>query len=502
MENEALATKLNWYEEQFRLNQQRRFGVSSEQTDRDQLALFDETEATADATVDEPTVETITYKRKKQAGQRAQNLENLPKETINYRLAESEQVCACCDGALHEMSTEVRKELKVIPAQVKVVEHVRHVYGCRHCEQNEITTPIVTAPMPAPVYPGSLASPSAMAYTMTQKYVESMPLYRQEKYLARFGVSLSRQTLANWMIYGADTWLAPVYHAMHDQLLKLDVLHADETTVQVLSEPGRAATSSSYMWLYRSGQTDVPIVLYDYQPSRSAKHARRFLTGFAGYLHVDGYPGYKTVPKVTLVGCVAHARRKFTDALKALPKSAATTSTKAKEGLAFCNELFDIERQLKDESPEARYDARLNRSQPVLDAFSAWLDDQAPLVLPKSALGQAIKYCRNQWPHLTAYLADGRLAIDNNRAERAIKPFVIGRKNWMFSQSTKGATASAIIYSVVETAKENGLNPYHYLQYLFERLPNMDTTDTAQLAELLPWSDTLPQVCRVPGQTK
>lgn len=502
MEKEALEAKLKWYEEQFRLSQQRRFGSSSEKTDSEQLSLFNEAEDTANPTVEEPTVETITYKRKKQKGQRDQKLENLPTETIEYRLSNEEQVCSCCGGDLHEMSTEMRKELKVIPAQVKVVEHVRYVYSCRHCEHNEIKTPIVTAKMPEPVFPGSLASPSAMAYTMEQKYVEGMPLYRQEKHLERFGVSISRQTLANWIVYGANTWLELIYDEMRAQLLELDALHADETTLQVLSEPERPATSTSYIWLYRSGQEDIPIVLYDYQQTRAAKHPRRFLEGFQGYLHVDGYPGYNGLPNVVLVGCWAHARRNFTEALKALPESAATTSVKAKEGLAFCNKLFDIERDLKDVSPQERYEKRLERSQPVLDAFSAWLREQTPRVLPKSALGKAIKYCRNQWERLEAFLKDGRLEIDNNRAERSIKPFVIGRKNWIFSNTAKGAKSSAIIYSIVETAKENGLNPFNYLSYLFEELPNMDTTDKEKLAQLLPWSASLPRECRVPKKSK
>lgn len=497
MENEELEAELKWYKEQFRLSQQQRFGSSSEKTNPDQISLFNEAEVTADSTVDEPTVEQITYKRKKQRGQREQKLENLPTETIEYRLSEEEQVCSCCGGELHDMSTEVRKELKVIPAQVKVVEHVRHVYSCRHCERHEIETPIVTAKMPKPVFPGSLASPSAIAYTTTQKYVEGMPLYRQEKHLERFGVSIPRQTLSNWVLYGGNTWLQLIYDEMFLHLMKCDILHADETTLQVLSEPDRPAKSTSYIWLYRTGRESFPVVLYDYQQTRASKHPKRFLTDFEGYLHVDGYAGYNSLPNVTLVGCWAHARRNFTEALRALPESAATTAVKAKEGLAFCNKLFEIERDLKDVSPEERYETRLERSQPVLDAFSAWLREQTPRVLPKSALGKAIKYCRNQWDRLGAFLEDGRLEIDNNRAERSI-----GRKNWLFSNSAKGAKTSAIIYSVVETAKENGLNPFQYLNYLFEELPNIDTTDKEQLAQFLPWSSTLPQECRVPNKSK
>lgn len=502
IEKEELEAKLKWYEEQFRLSQQRQFGSSSEKTDADQLSLFNEVEDTANSTVEEPTVEMITYKRKKQRGQREQNLKNLPVETIDYRLSEEDQVCSCCGGDLHEMSTETRQEIEIILAQVKLKKHVRHVYSCRHCERHEIETPVVTAKMPEPVFPKSLASPSAMAYTMTQKYVESMPLYRQEKHLERFGVSISRQTLANWNIYGADTWLSPLYDQMRAHLLKENCLHADETTLQVLSEPNRPAASKSYMWLYRTGRTGPPIILYDYQKTRATKHPCQFLKGFQGYLHVDGYAGYNGIPKVTLVGCWAHARRKFTEALKALPESAKTSQLKVEEGLVFCNQLFKIERELKDVSPKERYKERLERSRPVLDAFSAWLQEQTPRVLPKTALGQAIKYCRNQWGKLVAFLEDGCLEIDNNRGERSIKPFVIGRKNWLFSNSMKGAKSSAIIYSIVETAKENGLNPFNYLKYLFEKLPNIDITNKEKLDQLLPWSSTLPEECRIPTKSK
>jgi transposase len=496
---EELTAKLQWYEEQFRLSKQRQYGASSEKTSSDQLELplFNEAEVTANPEVSEPTVETITYQRKKKQGERQAKLENLPTETVEYRLPEEEQVCSCCNGVLHEMSTEVRQELKVIPAEVQVVKHVRYVYACRHCERHEIQTPIVTASMPAPVYPGSLASPSAMAYLMNQKYVEAMPLYRQEKQWDRLGIPLSRQTMANWMIYGATTWLRLLCDRMAEHLLKQDILHADETTLQVLSEPGRSAMSSSYLWLYRTGREGPPVILYDYQQTRASKHPQRFLAGFRGYLHVDGYAGYNGLSAVTLVGCWAHARRKFAEALKSLPASANSTAVTAQEGLAFCNQLFAIEREAKEMSPEERLALRIESSQPVLEAFFAWLRIQTPKVLPKSALGQAIKYCRNQWERLEAFLADGRLEIDNNRSERSIKPFVIGRKNWLFANSTRGARSSAIIYSIVETAKENGLNPLNYLTYLFEELPNLDTK---HLDTLLPWSPTIPDRCRVPNK--
>jgi hypothetical protein len=250
------------------------------------------------------------------------------------------------------------------------------------------------------------------------------------------------------------------------------------------------------MWLYRTGRGGPPIVLYDYQTTRASKHPVKFLSGFKGYIHVDGYAGYHALTDVTLVGCVAHARRKFTEALAALPKGS-TAVVEAQTGLDYCNKLFTIEREVAGQSPQERFKYRQAHSRPTLESFSAWLKYQAPRVLPKSSFGQAIAYCRNQWDKLTAFLQDGRLELDNNRGERSIKPFVIGRKNWLFCNTPKGAKASATIYSIVETAKENDLNPFLYLQFLFERLPNIALSDLTQLDELLPWSPTLPPEVRV-----
>lgn len=493
-----LNVKLKWFEEQLLLSKKRLYGASSEKTPAEQLQLFNEAEVEAQPLLAEPTLEKITYeRRRKQPGHREAVLKDLPVETVEHRLPPSEQVCSCCGGALHEMSKETKRELKLIPAQVKVVEHVRYIYACRHCEQEGTGAPIVNAPMPAPVLKGSLASPSIMAFIMSQKYVEGLPLYRQEQYFSRLGIELPRQNLANWMIYGAERWLVPLYERLHEKLLAKDILHADETTLQVLHEPGRAAETKSYLWLYRTGQADPSIVLYDYQQTRGGEHPQKFLTGFKGYLHVDGYAGYHSVADVTLVGCWAHARRKFDEALKALPADMRSKPVAAKKGLEFCSQLYKIERDLKKGSPKERYEARQKSSQPVLEAFLAWLNEQAAQALPKSTLGEAVTYCLNQWDKLTAYLKDGRLEIDNNLSERAIKPFVIGRKNWLFANTPRGARTSAVIYSIVETAKENGLNPFAYLQYLFERLPNIDVKDPKAIDDLLPYSASLPRSCRV-----
>ncbi|MCL6616427.1 MAG: IS66 family transposase, partial [Anoxybacillus ayderensis] len=243
----------------------------------------------------------------------------------------------------------------------------------------------------------------------------------------------------------------------------------------------------------RTGIEGPPIILYDYQETKAGENPRKFLNGFKGYLQVDGYAGYHKVPDVTLVGCWAHARREFTNALKSLP--AGVKSVTATEGLHFCNQLFAVERKLKHLEPQERYQERLKQSKPILDAFLSWLKKQEQQVLPKSALGKAIAYCLNQWDKLVAFLEDGRLEIDNNRSERSIKPVVIGRKNWLFANTPQGARASAIIYSVVETAIANRLHPYYYLRYLFEQLPNMDVSDSRALDQVLPWSKTLPVSC-------
>jgi len=490
-----LTTKLKFYEEQFQLYKKSKFARSSEASDQKQLQIFNEAEKDSNLKAAEPELETITYKRKKQKGKREEQIKDLPVETIEYKLPAEEQICPCCQGPLHEMSVETRQELKIIPAQASIVKHQRSVYACRRCEQKETKTPVITAPMPKPPIKGSLASASAIAHIMTGKYADGMPLYRQEQSLKRLGIEISRQTMANWMVKSAQCWFEPFYQRLHQLLLKRDILYGDETPLQVLREDGRAAESKSYMWLYRTGPQEA-IVLYDYQTTRANKHPQRFLKDFTGYMHVDGYQGYNNLTGITLVGCWSHARRMYDKALSALPKEKQNSDVAARKGLDFCNRLFALERELKNLSAEERYHQRLKRGKPIIDEFKKWLDYQKPRVLPKSAFGSAVDYCLNQWEKLNAYLSDGRLELDNNRAERSIKPFVIGRKNWLFSNKPCGAKASAMIYSLVETAKENGINPYMYLTFLLEQLPNIDVKDQDALDKLLPWSESLPASCR------
>jgi len=497
-----------WLEEQFRLNRHRQFGASSEKTvpadSAGQQALaFNEAESLADADAPEPELEvTAPLKRRvKTKGRREQQLKDLDVETITYSLPPEQKNCPQCGDTLHKMSEEVREEIKLVPAKVIVVRHVRDVCACRNCQKNEVKTPVVTATMPKPAFPASLASPSLVAYMITQKYADGMPLYRQEQSCLGLGSLVSRQTMANWIIRGATDWLTPLYERMKSELLKRDHAQSDDTTVQVLHEPGRAAQTTSYMWLYRSGRDGPPIVLFEYQQTHRWDHPKTFLKDFKGYLQVDGFEGYGHISTdIILVGCWAHVRRKFVEALAVLPADLRNDekkkkSTVAQVGLDFCNLLFAVDSKLKDATAEERHTARLIQSVPVLDKMRLWLDEVGA-VLPKSKTGEAIGYCRNQWKALTAFLADGRLEIDNNRSERSIKPFVIGRKNWLFANTPKGATASAVIYSIIETAKENGLNPFAYLQFVFETMPSIGASDNTGFDAILPWSHSLPNSCR------
>ena len=495
-----LTAKLHWFEEHYRLDQHRLYGRSSEKTVYyDQQSIFNEAEALSDIKpeLSEPTFEEIAYKRKKRQGKRDEMLKDLPVETITYELPEEEQVCEQCGSKMHAMSKEVRREIEVIPPQVKVIEHVRMVYGCRNCEENEIAVPVVTAPMPAPALPGSIASSSAIAHVMVQKFMFGLPLYRQEQQWKLLGIEISRQTMANWVIQAATRWLALIFNRMHELLLERDIVHADESTLQVLHEPGRAADTQSYMWLYRTGRDGPPIVLYDYQTTRAGKHAVKFLEGYKGrFLCTDGYAGYNLMPGIIRVCCLSHARRKFDEALKSLPKEERDKLCAAREGLEYCNRLFAIEGELHDATAEERYEERLKKSKPVLEEFHTWLKRQRARLTPKSATGTAVRYCLDLWKELTNFLLDGRLYIDNNISERSFKPYAISRKNFLFCNTPKGAFASAIVFSIIETAKGNGLKSFEYIKYLLEKLPNSDVNDQAVLDSLLPWSSAIPESCK------
>jgi transposase len=492
-ENAELKALLKYYEEQFRLFRHKKFSASSEKTMPNQLLLFRENDNEAVIKETEPVFEEITYKRRKRSkNKRKDDFSRLPVERMLYGLAEEERVCPGCGGPMHVMGHETKRELEVIPAQVKIIEQIGEVYSCRSCEKNGTSVPVIKAPIPNPVIKGSPASPSSIAYIMTQKYVNAMPLYRQEQGFLMNGLHLSRQTMVNWLLRSTEDWLEVIYDRLKFHLLLENVLHADETVLRVVRDT-RITKSNSFMWLYRTGSCAAePIVFYEYQPTRAGVHPKAFLEGFAGYLHTDGYPGYHNLSsEITIVGCWAHARRKFDEALKATPPEGCENLF-AQKGLKLCNKLFSLEHDYEKLVPEERYKAREEQSRPVSEELFSWAESAE--VLPKSLTGRAIHYLLGQKPYLKNVFCDGRLELSNNLAERSIKPFVIGRKNWLFSNTARGARASSVIYSVMETAKANDLKLFEYLKYLFQVMPNMAGND---FDVLLPWSKFLPDWCRL-----
>jgi len=492
-----LEALVKFYEEQFALSQRRQFGASSEQTP-DQLRfenIFNEPEDQMDPSLQEPTYEEINYKRKKRTGKRADDLSGLPKVRVEYELPESERICPECGDVMDDIGVTIRNELEVIPAKVQVIEHVTHAYGCGSCNKGGDPSPIIRADAPTPLISGSLASPSAVAYIATQKYVNGIPLYRTEKGFTYDGVVLSRQTMSNWLVCCAQTFLATIYSLLISFLLKENICHADETTVQVLHEPGREAKTKSYEWLYRTGRaSEHPIVIYEYQRTRNQEHPKEFLKGFKGYLHTDGYQAYHNLPPdVIVVGCWSHARRYWEKLYESIKNVAARDGSVAERGLVYINLLFALEYEYLGLSPEKRREKRLKCSKPVSDDYFEWVETIH--ALPKSLLGEAVTYSLLQRKYLENIYLDGRLELSNNAAERSVKPFVQGRKQWLFSNTPNGAESSSIYYSIVETAKENNLNPYQYIKFLLEKLPR---AKASEVETLLPWSESLPDYCRVP----
>ena len=400
---------------------------------------------------------------------------------------------------MEQIGKEVRRTLVLRPATATIREDVYYTYACRKCSVEATETPLLKTERIPPVISGSYASPEAIAHIMVQKFVMASPLYRQEQELNRSGIQLSRQTMSNWILRAADDWLTPIYEEMKKRLVKEQILHADETTLQVLKEPGKSAQSKSYMWLYRTGKyASQPMILYEYRPDRKASNAETSLKEFSGWLHADGYHGYHRLPEnIRVVGCWAHARRKFDEALQTLLQEKRKDSLAA-AGECYCSRLFQLEKSFAELTPEERHAKRLEQEKPVLDALLAWANAASGKAAPKSALGRALHYLLEQWPYLIRYLEDGRLELSNNRAERSIKPFVMGRKNWLFANTPGGAQSSSVIYSLIETAKENGLDPYRYLLWVLRNAPAMSQMDEAWAEQLLPAS--APQECRIPKE--
>jgi transposase len=479
-ENQRYKAQILTLSEQLNLALARRYASSSEKISADQMRMFDEAvadvEAAPIADADDDLVIVPEHKRKKRG--RKTLPEKLPRVDVVHEIPESERYCEHDGRLLAEIDEVISEQLDIIPAKVQVIRHIRKKYACS-CGQC-----IKTAPLPAQPIPKSLASPGLLAHISVLKYQDALPLYRQEVILQRIGVDIPRATLANWMIQ-AGGLIQPVVNLLRDRLLSYDILKMDETTVQVLKEDGRVAQSKSYLWVQRGGPPGRPVILYDYDPSRSQSVPMRLLEGFEGYLQTDGYDGYNGVVLangLTHVGCMAHARRKFSEAVKAQGKN--KRRGKAHRALALIQKLYRVERQAKTLTPQARYEHRQQYAEPILNTLRSWLDETLPQVPPQSTTGKALNYLHREWPKLIAYLEDGRLAIDNNATENAIRPFVVGRKNWLFSDSVKGVKASANLYSLIETAKANGLEPYAYLRYLFTWLPRADSVE--RIEALLP----------------
>lgn len=476
------------------------YGRSSEKTSvltAGQMSLFDEAETEASSKAKEPDLKQVDgYLRKKFNGQRMELLKDLPHEKRLCTLVKEDQFCEACHTALVSVGEEfLRTEIEFIPAQVKVIDIYRETFECRSCRKNGRPY-MEKSPAPYPVIQHSMASPSTVAWVMHQKFVNALPLYRQEKEWKTLGVDLSRATMANWIMVASRDWLTPILQRMHQKLLEGKYIHADETHVQVMNETGRKNTSNSYMWVYSTGKyAERPIRIFEYQPGRSGQYPQEFLNKFKGYLHSDAYAGYKKIEDITRCLCWSHVRRNFVDAL---PKDIrGPDDTLASQGIAYCNKLFEIEKALEDLSSENRKAERLKQEIPVLDAFWAWADSAVDKVLPKSSLGKALQYALNHKEELMNYLKDGNCSISNNLAENCIRPFTIGRKNWLFSGSPKGAAASAAVYSMIESAKANGLNPYKYLHYIFRQLPGVQFHQYPEfLDDCLPWSPGVQEVCR------
>ena len=496
-ENRQLAERIVKLEEELALARLQRFAPRSEKhIDR----LFNEAEQSVvegdDAGCDETDCVDLpntglpeTEKPEGKKRGRKALPENLPRERVEYDLPDDEKACPCCRHQMHRMGETVTEQLH-IEVKAKVLQNVRYKYACRHCDRTGINTPVVIAPMPKQPLPGSIATASTLAFALVHKYVDGTPLYRLAQTFERAGVPVSRGALGHWVIGLSEKHLSRIYDALKLRLRSQTVIHGDETTVQVLKEKDREAASTSYMWAYRSGEdSDEPIVLLDYQPGRGQAYPQTFLGDYRGILMSDGYSAWRTLEGATHLGCMAHSRRRFVDALKARKKGGGPPA----QALRFFDQLYRIERQAREEKPDdgetpgqciRRF--RQQHSIPVLNVLKEWLDEIAPKVLPDSKLGDAVTYTLNQWEYLTRYTEDGRMPIDNNLLERDIRIFATGRKSWLFSDTVDGARASAVVYSLMLTCRASRVEPLAWLRHVLTELPQR--ADDADITDLLPFN--------------
>ena len=493
-----LETSLNEYKykyleikERYDLLVYKRFVRSAEQivADENQLKLFSIEDAVQEEKSEESATEELTdvksFKRKK-AGRKAID-PNIPRTERTIDIDESQKTCAC--GAdLTKIGEESNERLHIIPPRIYVERIIRPKYACRCCEgtEDEGKRTIRIAPVEPAIIPRSIVSPSLLSCIVIQKFEDHLPYYRQEKQFDRIGVSISRQDMSNWQ-QQAYTKLAPLFSLLKEIVKSGPVMQMDETQVQVMGEDGRLDTQKSYMWLARGGPPDKKVVWYEYHETRGAYHARTFLEGYRGYLQTDGYEGYDAAlrdnSKIIHVGCFAHARRKFFEAAKAMKKPHS-----AEEGIKRIRKLYSLEDELRSKNlgDEKFLIERKTKAEPILEDFKRWLIKRSEEVPPSLLLGKAIAYTLSQWDKMTRYLESPYLTPDNNACENAIRPFVLGRKNWLFCKSPAGAESSCGMYSLIETAKQNGLIPLHYLTALFEKAPLAVSQEDWE--KLLPWN--------------
>jgi transposase len=479
--------KIFYLEERIRLLQNELFGRKSEKRypeDNLQLPIFEQDRddhGVSETAVDD-TIAVPAHKRSKRG--RKPLPENLPRVEVIHDLDEEEKVCPC-GARLSRIGQDICEKLDYVPAKVRVLRHIRYKYACKSCEGVEDDGPTVKiAPAPVQLIEKSMATEGLLAHIIVSKFADALPLYRQQKIFARLCIDLSRATMANWLVQVALR-CRPLIELLEHEIRGGPLIQMDETPLQVLKEPGRANTTKSYMWVFCGGTTDRPAVLYCYHPTRSGKVALAFLDQYHGYIQCDDYDGYNWLGQqksVIHMGCWAHCRRKFAEVVKARKKirgKRANSKTLADEALDYIGKLYLIEKQARTQemTVEQIHNLRQEKAKPILEAFEKWLETTQPLTPPQGLLGIAIKYALRNWSKLTVYIEDGRLKPDNNAAENAIRPVVLGRKNWLFSGAPKGADASAAFFSLIETAKANGLEPYSYLRCLFEQLPLVKDQD-------------------------
>jgi transposase len=483
---------IEYLEERVRFLTNELFGRRSEKLlqveDPRQLHLFNEAEVLcSEEPVEEQaplTVPEHTRKRPK----RKPLPDHLPRVEVIVDIAEEEKVCAC-GAPLSRIGEEVSEKLDIIPAKVQVIRTIRPKYACKGCEGVESEGGAVRIAEPAPeMIPKGNATAGTLAYVATAKYADGTPLYRLSKILDRYGIEIPRSTMSSWMVMISDRCQL-IMEYLKSQLLSGDLINCDETPVQVLGEPSRANTTKSYMWVFRGGDPEKPVVLFHYAPTRSGEVPKEILLGYQGYLQTDAYSAYEQFDKkgsvIVLVGCMAHVRRNFVKVIDARGKGSKKSGS-AEVALEYIRRLYVIERVAREQelSPEQTLALRKDKAEPILKEFKAWMDSLLPKTPPKGLLGKALSYAIGHWRKLIRYLEDGRIPIDNNCAENAIRPFVVGRKNWLFSGHPNGAHAASTLYTLIETAKACGLEPYQFLRHLFEKLP-LARTEEEHLA-LLP----------------